>query len=754
MVSEDLEEDFNVSPMNEVVERKDIRKIMDDFAAGTVWPMARPSAAKSTFIIPTDLLDDIASRFLLDAPESELGDPISLCFLTELAYWFYLDEYAEEDDSLNNIKFDPFAQQLLNLLHCNTLARQLLHCNTLARQLLHCNTLARQLLHCNTLARQLLHCNTLARQLLHCNTLARQLLHCNTLARQLLHCNTLARQLLHCNTLARQLLHCNTLARQLLHCNTLARQLLHCNTLARQLLHCNTLARQLLHCNTLARQLLHCNTLARQLLHCNTLARQLLHCNTLARQLLHCNTLARQLLHCNTLARQLLHCNTLARQRLHCNTLARQLLHCNTLARQRLHCNTLARQLLHCNTLARQLLHCNTLARQLLHCNTLARQLEGNSLGCSLRVGIKPSTGTIEEMLQDFRDFKHRVPTYGGLLLNQDMTQVLLVQGFWHRASWGFPKGKINVDEEPHKCAIREVLEETGYDISSQIDPNVFLETSIGEQYVRLYIIPGVPTTHDFVPRTKGEIKQLKWFTIGQLPSHKNDRNFNKVNGSTNMFYMVMPFVKPLREWVAARHRGNTGGREGRRRHRSSTNTNITSAITTTTTAAAAAATDHHHQNQNHNGTRHSHSPATPTDSSKKVQQGVDSRKQQKETFASSIQEEAARVMKLWGSTEVAPRRREASSKGKQRKPQHNGKQAAAAGTAEHQEESQKFTFSKRGKGRGSKGNRDSQVGDTQATTLAANPRFRSYSWQSFRINKRDVMDAIDRVWSGVTIGY
>ncbi|MPC55375.1 m7GpppN-mRNA hydrolase [Portunus trituberculatus] len=55
-----------------------------------------------------------SDRFLLDAPESELGDPISLCFLTELAYWFYLDEYAEEDDSLNNIKFDPFAQQLLN----------------------------------------------------------------------------------------------------------------------------------------------------------------------------------------------------------------------------------------------------------------------------------------------------------------------------------------------------------------------------------------------------------------------------------------------------------------------------------------------------------------------------------------------------------------------------------------------------------------------------------------------------------------
>lgn len=55
------------------------------------------------------------SRFLLDAPESEVGNPISLCFLTELAYWFYLDEYAETDEKLNNLKFDSFALQILNV---------------------------------------------------------------------------------------------------------------------------------------------------------------------------------------------------------------------------------------------------------------------------------------------------------------------------------------------------------------------------------------------------------------------------------------------------------------------------------------------------------------------------------------------------------------------------------------------------------------------------------------------------------------
>lgn len=48
---------------------------------------------------------------------------------------------------------------------------------------------------------------------------------------------------------------------------------------------------------------------------------------------------------------------------------------------------------------------------------------------CSLqRAGIKPESGSVEDMLQGFRDFKHRVPTYGGLLLNQDLSHVLLVQ--------------------------------------------------------------------------------------------------------------------------------------------------------------------------------------------------------------------------------------------------------------------------------------------------------------------------------------
>ncbi|MPC10779.1 hypothetical protein E2C01_003419 [Portunus trituberculatus] len=99
-----------------------------------------------------------------------------------------------------------------------------------------------------------------------------------------------------------------------------------------------------------------------------------------------------------------------------------------------------------------------------------------------------------------------------------------------------------------------------------------------------------------------------------------------------SLFYSI---CRPLREWVAVRHRsgasgsnGCTGGREGRRRHRSTS-----TSITTTTTTTTIAATGEHH-----NGTRHSHSPATSTDSNKKLQQGVDMRKQQRDTFANCVQ--------------------------------------------------------------------------------------------------------------------
>lgn len=79
--------------------------------------------------------------------------------------------------------------------------------------------------------------------------------------------------------------------------------------------------------------------------------------------------------------------------------------------------------------------------------------------------------------------------------------QFLLVQSYWSKSSWSFPKGKVNEEEKGHDCAVREVFEETGFDIGPFINPKDYMEAVVNDQTIRLYPIPGVPTDTIFKPR-------------------------------------------------------------------------------------------------------------------------------------------------------------------------------------------------------------------------------------------------------------
>uniref|UniRef100_A0A3B3H5K5 mRNA decapping protein 2 Box A domain-containing protein n=1 Tax=Oryzias latipes TaxID=8090 RepID=A0A3B3H5K5_ORYLA len=41
--------------------------------------------------IPSSVLDDLCSRFILHIPSEERDNAIRVCFQIELAHWFYLD---------------------------------------------------------------------------------------------------------------------------------------------------------------------------------------------------------------------------------------------------------------------------------------------------------------------------------------------------------------------------------------------------------------------------------------------------------------------------------------------------------------------------------------------------------------------------------------------------------------------------------------------------------------------------------------
>ncbi|KAG0048467.1 mRNA-decapping enzyme subunit 2 [Gryganskiella cystojenkinii] len=173
-----------------------------------------------------------------------------------------------------------------------------------------------------------------------------------------------------------------------------------------------------------------------------------------------------------------------------------------------------------------------------------------------------------ETAFVNFMEYKIRVPVCGAIILNENMDKCILVKGWAARSGWGFPKGKINKDEPDTDCAVREVWEETGFDISSRIRDEDYVEQTMKDQRIRLYIIKDVPENTVFEPQTRKEISKIEWHLLTDLPAYKpktqergsysgkesgSERPSNAKNPSR--YYMVTPFLQKLKNWVAAQKR-------------------------------------------------------------------------------------------------------------------------------------------------------------------------------------------------------
>lgn len=77
----------------------------------------------------------------------------------------------------------------------------------------------------------------------------------------------------------------------------------------------------------------------------------------------------------------------------------------------------------------------------------------------------------------------------GAILLDPEMTKVLLVRGYKKDAGWGFPRGKLSKDETAAQCAQREVLEETGLDITGMLREQDYIDATLSNQDTRLFIV-------------------------------------------------------------------------------------------------------------------------------------------------------------------------------------------------------------------------------------------------------------------------
>lgn len=161
---------------------------------------------------------------------------------------------------------------------------------------------------------------------------------------------------------------------------------------------------------------------------------------------------------------------------------------------------------------------------------------------------------------EEFLEYKTRVPVRGAIMLNKEMDSVLLVKGWKKSAHWSFPRGKINKDEDDLDCAIREVYEETGYDIREAglvPDPDDVhsIEITMQGQHMKLFVFRDIPMDTHFEPRTRKEISKIEWFRLSELPAFKKKKqqqgnDIAAAATNANKFYMVAPFIVRLKKWV------------------------------------------------------------------------------------------------------------------------------------------------------------------------------------------------------------
>ena len=171
------------------------------------------------------------------------------------------------------------------------------------------------------------------------------------------------------------------------------------------------------------------------------------------------------------------------------------------------------------------------------------------------------------QAFEEFLMYKNRIPVRGAIMLNHAMDSAVLVKGWKKQAAWSFPRGKISKDEDDLDCAVREVYEETGFDIrEAGLVPNAdeakYIDIPMREQHIRLYVFRDVPMDTHFEPRTRKEISKIDWFKLADLPAFRK-KNVNPVDHAevaknANKFYMVAPFLVPLKKWVQQQKQADT----------------------------------------------------------------------------------------------------------------------------------------------------------------------------------------------------
>ena len=121
--------------------------------------------------------------------------------------------------------------------------------------------------------------------------------------------------------------------------------------------------------------------------------------------------------------------------------------------------------------------------------------------------------------------------------------RVLLVHQTYGGSRWGLPGGRLEPGESPQQAAVREVAEEAGVDVA--LDHLVGVYSLRSRRHGLRFIFRGTIESGVPHPGTDGEISEVAWFAVDDLPANiTNTAPFairDAAAGSRGVFAEITP---------------------------------------------------------------------------------------------------------------------------------------------------------------------------------------------------------------------